>query len=301
MMRVSWKGIWLRLLASALFAGMALCVKKAATEAPVGQIVFWCSSVALIPIVFYLVYLRVFPLALKTKNWRGHLERSAYGCLAMFFSFISLAYLPLTLASIFGFLAPMLAIPMAALYLGEHPGGHLIAMVLMGFFGVLITLYPMLESPEMSQATLLGSAAGLIMAIVTALAKVKIKQLTQTEHPGSIAFYFALTCSGVGGATVLAGDVTTSWQWAELTTQSVVWLLGAGFLGGLAHVIMTEAVARASVSTLAVFEYSAIFWALSLDFIFFGDVPGLLSLLGVSIIITAGLNIIRRQNTRMNQ
>lgn len=286
-----WKGIVLRLIATGLFAGMALCVKKASADTPVGQIVFWRSSVALIPIIAYLLYLNVFPAALKTKNWVGHLERSLYGCLAMFLSFISLAYLPLSLAAIFGFLAPLLAIPMAAVYLHERPSFYLIVMVFIGFLGVLVTLYPSLEPTNLNHTTithtaLLGSIAGLLMAVVTAFAKVKIKQLTKTEHAGSIAFYFALACSLIGG-------LTSFWSWAALDISTLFWLIGAGLFGGIAHVVMTEAIARVSISTLAVFEYTAIFWALGLDYSFFGDIPDPVSLIGILMIVIAGHGILK--------
>lgn len=288
-----WKGIVLRLIATALFAGMSLCVKKASVEAPVGQIVFWRSSVALLPIILYLLWLSVFPSALKTRNWKGHLERSLYGCVAMFLSFISLSYLPLSLATIFGFLAPLLAIPMAAIYLGERPSFYLVTMVFIGFLGVIVTLYPSLESPDITRATLLGSIAGFTMAITTAFAKVKIKQLTKTEHPGAIAFYFALICSVIGGLTALSGD------WAELNQDALLWLIGAGLFGGFAHVVMTEAIARVSISMLAVFEYTAIIWALSLDYSFFDESPDPVSIVGVAMIMVAGLSVLRVQEARV--
>lgn len=282
----TWKGIVLRLIATGLFAGMALCVKKASIEAPVGQIVFWRSSIALIPIALYLMYLKIFPIALKTQNWKGHLERSLYGCLAMFLSFLSLSYLPLSLAAIFGFLAPLLAIPVAAFYLGERPSFYLIGMVFLGFLGVVVTLYPSLGSSGFSQATIIGSFAGLAMAITTACAKVKIKQLTHTEHSGSIAFYFALVCSFIGGLTGFFG-------WASVENESIFWLIGAGFFGGAAHVVMTEAIARVSISTLAVFEYTAIVWAIGLDYSFFGDIPDPISVFGLFMVFFAGVATLR--------
>lgn len=279
------KGILLRLIATGLFACMALCVKKASVDAPVGQIVFWRSSIALLPIILYLIWLKAFPVALKTQNWKGHLERSLYGCLAMFLSFVSLAYLPLSLAAALGFLAPLLAIPLAAFFLSERPSFYLISMVFIGFLGVLVILYPSIESPELTRTTLLGCIAGLAMAMTTAFAKVKIKQLTQTEHAGSIAFYFALTCS-------LLGLLTSVFGWAPLKMDVLIWLVGAGLFGGAAHVVMTEAIARTSVSTLAVFEYTAIFWALGLDYSFFGGLPDPVTLIGVFIIVFAGLNVL---------
>ncbi len=282
----AWKGISLRLIATGLFAGMALCVKIASADAPVGQIVFWRSSIALIPIVLYLMWMNAFPNALRTRNWKGHLSRSTYGCLAMFLSFISLAYLPLSLATALGFLAPIFAIPLAAMLLGERPSFYLISMVLTGFLGVLIILYPSLESPDLTQGTLLGCMAGLAMAVTTAIAKVKIKQLTHTEHAGSIAFYFALICSLFGLLTAFLG-------WVPLDTQTLFWLISAGLCGGLAHIVMTEAMARTSVSTLAVFEYTAIFWALGLDYSLFSGLPNYIELVGVVVIVLAGIGVLK--------
>lgn len=273
---------------------MALCVKKASTDASVGQIVFWRSSIALLPIIFYLMWLKVFPIALKTKNLKGHLERSLYGCLAMFLSFISLAYLPLSLAAALGFLAPLMAIPIAAIILGERPSSYLVSMVILGFFGVLVILYPSLESPELTKATLLGCLAGLLMALTTAFTKVKIKQLTQTEHAGSIAFYFALICS-------LLGLLTSGFGWASLKMDMFIWLIGAGLFGGTAHVVMTEAIAKTSVSTLAVFEYTAIFWALGFDYSFFGELPDPIAILGATIIVFSGLAVIKTKGEKQNR
>lgn len=280
------KAILLRIIAAGLFACMALCVKKISTSVPVGQIIFWRSSIALLPIILYLIWLKVFPVALKTKNWKGHLERSLYGCLAMFLSFISLSYLPLSLAAALGFLAPLLAIPLAVIFLGEKPSIYLITMVFIGFLGVLVILYPAFESPEVTRNTIIGCISGLAMAMTTAVTKIKIKQLTKYESSGGIAFYFALICS-------LAGLLTSLFGWEPLNTGILIWLIGAGLFGGAAHVVMTEAIAKASISTLAIFEYTAIFWALALDYSFFGGLPDPISLIGVFIIIISGLSVIK--------
>lgn len=63
-----WTGIGLRLAATGLFAIMSLFVRMASLEAPVGQIMFWRSSVAIVPIVLYLMWRHEFPRALRTKQ-----------------------------------------------------------------------------------------------------------------------------------------------------------------------------------------------------------------------------------------
>ena len=56
-----WTGIGLRLAATALFAVMSLFVRMASLEAPVGQIMFWRSSVAILPIILYLMWRKECP------------------------------------------------------------------------------------------------------------------------------------------------------------------------------------------------------------------------------------------------
>jgi drug/metabolite transporter (DMT)-like permease len=188
-------GIALRLAATFLFMAMTLFVRLASTEAPVGQIVFHRSAWALVPIVLYLMWQRQFAEALATRRPGGHVRRSLYGCVAMFFSFVSLAHLPLALAAALGFLAPLLAVPVAAMALRERPGWLVWCAALAGFGGVLLMLAPAFQGPARDTATLIGVSTGLAMALTTVAAKVEIKRLTETEAPGTIAFYFALVCA----------------------------------------------------------------------------------------------------------
>ncbi|MBM3549474.1 MAG: DMT family transporter [Alphaproteobacteria bacterium] len=273
-------GIGLRLAATGLFAAMTLCVRLASFEAPVGQIVFFRAAVALVPIMLFLVWRGQFPEGLKTRNPVGHIKRNLFGCAATFFSFVSLAYLPLALAAALGFLAPLMVVPFAVLFLGEKPGAVVVAAALAGFAGVAIMLLPAVEGPALDGGILIGVAAGLAMAATTAGAKIQIKALTMTDPPGTIAFYFAVVCSVVS-------LLTWPFGWATPSAPAMAYLVGAGLLGGLAHIAMNEAVARAPVSTLAPFEYTAMIWALAFDLLVFGLLPAPISLAGAFVIVAA--------------
>ena len=275
-----WSGIGLRLAATGLFAVMSLFVRLASFEAPVGQIMFWRSSVALIPIVLYLMWRRQFPRGLRTARPFGHLKRSTFGLVSMFFSFLSLAYLPLALATALGFLAPLLVLPVAMIMLREKPGMAVFTATFAGFGGVFLMLWPTFSTPGIDTGALIGIGAGLAMAVTTAFAKVQIKALTSTESSGTIAFYFAVICS-------LGGLLTLPFGWADPSPEILMWLIGAGLTGGLAHIFKTEALARAPASTLAAFEYTAMIWALLLDVTVFGLLPEPVSLFGAFLIVMA--------------
>ena len=274
-------GIGLRLLSTALFACMSLCVRLASVEAPVGQIVFWRSAVALVPIIAYLAFRRELQ-SIVTRHLPAHVRRSAYGCAAMFFSFIAIANLPLSLATALSFLAPLIVIPFAVLFLKERPGGFVITASVLGFLGVALMLLPTLRGPSASLATLLGIAAGVACALTTAMAKVAIKRLTDLSEPaGAIGFYFAVVSATAGLASL------PLMPWAPLTSGALPWLMGAGLCGGLAHIAMTEAIARAPISTLAPLEYTAMIWAFGFDLLVFGLLPAPVALGGALLVILA--------------
>ena len=272
----------LRLVSAGLFVVMSLFVRLATVEAPIGQIVFYRSAFALPPIVAYLMWRRQFPSALKTRQPVGHLKRNLYGGAAMVLSFISLAYLPLALATALSFLAPLFAVPAAMLFLRERPGAVAIGAALTGFTGVILMLAPAFEGPALDHNTIIGVVAGLAMAVATAAGRVEIKTLTATEAPGTIAFYFALLCA-------LGGLASLPFGWSSPTAHSLVFLVGAGITGGLAHITMTEAMARAPVSTQAPFDYTAMLWALILDAVIFGLLPSPASLAGAFVIAASAL------------
>lgn len=275
-------GAALRLASAGLFVVLSLFVRLASVDAPIGQIVFFRSAFALPPIILYLLWRGQFPAALKTRQPFGHFKRNLFGGVAMVLSFISLAYLPLALATALGFLAPLLAVPAAALFLRERPGAVVIGAALSGFAGVVLMLAPAFDGPTLDRHTVIGVAAGLAMAFATAAGRVQIKTLTATEAPGTIAFYFAAL-----GA--LGGLASWPFGWIVPTGPSLAWLIGAGVSGGLAHIAMTEAMARAPVSTQAPFDYTAMLWALIFDALMFGLMPGPLSLLGAAVIAASAM------------
>ena len=272
--------LWLATIALIVMAAMSAAIHEAAKVAPVGQLVFWRSFVALIPIVIYMGIRGQLGASLRTKYPHKHLIRGLLGCAVMFFSFISLAYLSVGLATALSYLAPILSIVAAMLFLRERPGVVIFAGVALGFAGILLMLYPSLVGAEVRDGTLIGVAAGVAMAATNALSRVQVKDLTRTDPPASIALSFAVICSLVGLATALFG-------WAELDTYAFILLVGAGILGGMGHVLMMEAVARAPVSLLAAYEYTGIIWAFLFDLALLGVALDVWSVSGALVVVGA--------------
>lgn len=261
-------GILLRIGATFFFSVMVVFVKLLAGAVPLGQIIFFRSAVALIPLVLFLMWTKEFPKGLYTKRPLAHVLRCALGCAAMFASFASLAYLPMAHASIYGYLAPLIAVILAAILLNETVTAVRWMSVAIGFVGMLVLVVPELTSEELDKTYLTGASLALMMAAFTAGAKIQTRSLALTENAGAIAFYFALTCALVGLATVVNG-------WLTPTAEQLIYLIGAGLAGGVAHIMMTLALQQAEVSKLAPFEYLALVFAVIADASVFNVIPSL--------------------------
>lgn len=274
------KGIGLRLLAAFLMTVMSAAVHGAAQHAPVGQIIFWRSALALVPIVVYMAWLGDFPQGLRSKRPGLHITRSLLGAFSMAMSFLSLAYLPVANAQALAYLAPVLSLPLAALMLGEKLTRTIVLAVGLGFAGVIALLWDALGLA--GDGTLIGIGAGLAYALTMGFVRVHTKRMTVTESSTTIAFYFAVVSAAVGAASLPFG-------WAPLSGGTMGWLILAGLAGGIGHIAANEATARAPVSALAPFDFTGLVWALGFDVVIFAAVPGPLGLLGALAITCAAV------------
>jgi drug/metabolite transporter (DMT)-like permease len=274
------EGIGLRLLAAFLMTAMSAAVHGAAETVPVGQIMFWRSALAIIPICLYMIWLKELPKGLKTKHPRLHVTRSLFGAFSMAMSFVSLAYLPVANAQALAYLAPVLVLPLAAIMLKERLTPAVFVAISLGFVGVILLLWEAFELP--GDGALIGVAAGLAYAFTMAFVRVHTKTMTLTESSSCIAFYFAVVSAAIGLVTFPFGWVALSWS-------IFGWLAFAGFIGGIGHIVANEAVARAPVSALAPFDFTGLIWALGFDLILFSTVPGPLGYLGVFAVTSAAL------------
>jgi len=276
------QGIGLRLLATFLITAMSAAISAAATTVPLGQIMFWRSAVALIPICLYMIWRHEFPGALRTKRPSLHITRSLLGVFSMAMFFTALAYLPIANAQALGYLAPILVLPLAAVLLKEKLTAGILVAVLLGFAGVMFLLWDAFALP--GEDAWIGVVAGLIFAFTMAFVRVHTKAMTQSETTASIAFYFALV------GTIL-GLASAPFAWISLDGTTMGWLILAGLLGGTAHIAANEAIARAPVSTLAPFDFTGLIWALGFDLVLFSILPGMIGLVGVFVITLAALMV----------
>lgn len=274
------EGVGLRLLAAFLMTAMSAAVHGAAETVPIGQIMFWRSAVAIVPICIYVICLKEFPNGLRTQRPGLHVTRSVLGAFSMAMSFASLAYLPVANAQALAYLAPVLVLPLAALLLRETLTPVVFVAVGLGLAGVVLMLWEAFELP--GEGALIGVAAGLAYAFTMAFVRVHTKTMAVTESASCIAFYFAIVSAVIGLMTLPFGWTTLSWP-------VFGWLALAGLIGSIGHIVANEAIARAPVSALAPFDFTGLIWALGFDLVLFSTTPGPLGYLGVFAITSAAM------------
>lgn len=252
--------IALRLLSGALAAGMYVSVKAVSEAVPLGEIVFFRSFFALIPLILFLWIRGEFPGGLATKRPLGHLARAGLGACALFASFAALARLSLAEAVLIAQLSPMIMAVAAVWLLSERLTLWRVGGLALGFVGVVALVWPELGGAGADRLT--GIALALFAAVLSALALVMVRSLTRTESPGAIALYFVL--AAMSGALL-----TLPWGWVVPDGSALIWLIASGLFGGGTHIAMTLSFRYAEVSRLAPFEYVALLWPLLADLLIF--------------------------------
>lgn len=255
-------GISLRILSGLLMAGMFVCVKFVAEDVPLGQIVFFRSFFAIIPLIAFLWIRKEFPGGLATKRPLGHFMRASFGALALFGSFAAVARLNLGEALLIAQLSPILMAFGAAFLLSERLTAWRLAGLALGFLGVLVLVWPELRAGGADKTRLIGYVIGFAAAALSALALVMVRSLNKTESPGAIALYFVL-------ASMIGSLLTLPWGWVSTDLITLGFLISAGLFGGFGHIAMTLAFRNAEASRLAPFEYVALLWPVLADLFVF--------------------------------
>jgi drug/metabolite transporter (DMT)-like permease len=285
-------GILLKLTSVVAFVGMAAFI-KAAGQLPAGQIVFFRSFFAIIPVLAVLAWRSELATAISTKRYFGHLLRGIVGVSSMMMGFFALTRLPLPEAITLGYVQPFIVVVLSALVLREVVRVYRWTAVVVGFVGVVIIAWPRFTlfsaETDISNQETIGVIAALTAASIGAVALLLTRNLVGTERTPTIVMWFSLNCSAAGLLTLPLGwDWLTSWQAASL--------IAAGICGGLGQILVTESYRHAEASTVAPFEYSSIILGLLIGYLAFGDVPTVYMLVGGGIVVGAGIFIIWREH-----
>ena len=211
-----------------------------------------------------------------------HLLRGALMVPMSFFFFWGLARVPMAQAIALTFVAPLIALVLAAVFLSEPVGKRMAGGSLLAFAGVVL-IFVAQGRAELGDDALWGSIAILGSAICYAVNIVVMRTQAQNARPLEIAFFqFFVTGAGFWIAAPLVG-VPAFPSGNEGALMLATLLSIAGML------LLAWAYARAGAAYLSATEYSGFLYAAVLGWLIFAEVPSLFTVAGAALIIAGCL------------
>jgi S-adenosylmethionine uptake transporter len=218
-------------------------------------------------------------------NWperavmRIHLLRGALTTVMALLFFWGLAKVPLAQAIALAFIAPLIALFLAAAVLGERIGRRTVAASVIAFAGVVAIFIGQAQA-DLGSDAMLGSIAILVSAVCYAVNIILMRQQAQVAKPIEIAFFQNLIVAVlllavwpvVGGADVPPAD-------------QIPFILLASFLSTASLLLLSWAYARAEASYLAATEYTSFLWAALFGWLVFGESVSLYTAGGAALIV----------------
>jgi S-adenosylmethionine uptake transporter len=188
-------------------------------------------------------------------------------------------HLPIAQCYAVFFTMPLMITILAWPLLGEPIDPLRGIIILVGFAGVLIAVQPGSTTFQLAHLTAIcGATLGALNSLI-------LRKIGGRERAGVILVYPV-------AAQALGAGLIMPFVWTPMQPQD--WLAGTilGFLGTCGGLFIIAAYRRAPAIVVAPMQYSQILWASTLSFFLFGEKPGLVTVLGIAVIIAAGLAIL---------
>jgi len=233
------------------------------------------------------VWLSRGPAMPSRAAWRLHATRGVVSAFMALTFFHALTLLPLAEAIALSFIAPLIALYLARVLLGERVSRAAIGASLLGFAGTLVIVGGRIGEGRFDADAAWGIASLTVSALLYAYNFIVIRRQAQVAGPLEIATFH----SGIGGLVLLT---LAPVLWQPPVAEALWPLLMAGALTVAGALAIAWAYARAEAQTLVPIEYSGFLWASVLGFAFFGEIPGLATWAGTALIVT-GCWLVTRQ------
>lgn len=221
---------------------------------------------------------------LQRHNWptrevlRIHLTRGVVVAFMGWSFFFSLIHLPLAEAIALSFIAPLIALYLAAILLKEEIQPKAVYAALLGLAGVIAIIGGKIGNEEMSDEAAIGTAALLFSAVLYAWNLILQRQQALVASPVEVSTFQ----NGIVALVLLAGTpfllvIPQEGQWLDIVVGAI--------LGVAAAICLSWAYARAEAQVLVPIEYTGFLWAVLFGWLFFQEEVTIATLAGTSLIV----------------
>ena len=227
----------------------------------------------------------------KGPTLRLHIIRGVVVTVMAALFFWAIARVPLAQALALTFIAPLIAMMLAAAFLHEKIGPRSIIGAVAAFGGVLVIVLGQARE-DVGDEVLLGSLAILGSALCYAVNIVLMRRQSQAAEPLEINFFQAVTVA------VLWLCLVPFLGFPHWPAEWWAWVLAAAVMSTAGGLIFSWAYARADASYLAVTEYSGFVWAAILGWFVFSETVSLHTLAG-AVLIVGGCVVASRASVKV--
>jgi drug/metabolite transporter (DMT)-like permease len=278
------KAIGLMLAAVAAFCGMDAVLKLLSLHYPPMEVVALRGAASVPFMVLPLVFLGR-ARELKPVRLGMHFLRAMLMLVLLVAFVYAVRVLSLADAYAIFLAAPLIVTALSVPLLGESIEWRRWIAICVGLVGVITMLHP-------SAASLvsLGALAALVSATAYALSAIALRVITRTDTTASVVFWM------IGIMTVFAILIAAP-DWVPIRRGDWLLLAALGLFGSLGQHLVTEAFRNAPPSVVAPFEYTALLWGISVDWVVWHVFPTSRVYIGGSIVIASGLYLIWRERT----
>lgn len=288
-MKSKYKGIFY-IISSAFFFALMNAFIHLSGDLPFYQKAFFRNFVAMLVALSLLLKDRAKgnKIHLTKGSFKYLFMRAAFGTLGLLGNFYAVDRLVLSDASMLQKISPFAAIIASYFVLKEKIKPFQIIIVLTAFIGCLFVIKPSMTNVASFPAfvALLGGiGAGLAYTMVRKLGEMKVK------GPFIVFFFSAFSCVILLPFVIVDFHPMSAYQWIMLL------LVGAAASGG--QFSITAAYFHAPAKEISIYEYTQIIFAALFGFIFFGQLPDVLSVVGYIIVTAAALLSFMKSNSML--
>lgn len=256
--------------------GMALSAVfvKQVRHLPLMEIIFFRNlpTMIIVPIILKKMKISLIGNNIPILCFRGFM--GILGMITIFYTFIAM---PLTDSLTIQQLRPFFIFFLSGVLLKEKLYFRQILFFLFAFLGGLLVIKPGLG------ADIFPAMMGLLAAIFMAAAHIAVRYLRLTDHHLVIINYLAYF-SGLISLMILLFQ--KSFILPNLSDFFILIVLG--LVAFAAQIFLTKAYQVAPANLISLYTYSQIIFAIILGFLFFKEIPDILTTFGASFIIISG-------------
>tara|TARA_Y100001968_G_scaffold67679_1_gene58627 strand:- start:156 stop:1058 length:903 start_codon:yes stop_codon:yes gene_type:complete len=245
------KGIKFLIGSGLAFSLMSVCVKAIGEKIPVAELVFARATISLI-ITRVLLYKH------NINPW-GHqkrllIMRGLFGTVALFCIFKALTILPIATATVIQYIYPTFTVICAYFILKEYIFKRILISIIIGWLGILLVTQPEWTTNSNIKATITAIAIAILGALMTALAYICVRKLSERENPLVIIYYFPLISVPLSLPFIVNDFVLpTGTDW--------IWILGIGFFTQVGQLCITEGLRLIPASQATSLNYSQVIFS----------------------------------------